>query len=254
MDLTSLFVIVASGFAGFVDSIVGGGGLILVPAMFAAFPTTPAATLFGTNKGAAVWGTAFASWQFARRVDMFWATILPACAAALIGSFVGAWAATVFPSGPLRKALPIVMLALLIYTLAKKELGQDQIRRFSPKAEMAIATVIGLTLGVYDGFFGPGTGSFLVFMFVRLLGFDFLHASAHAKLINTMTNASALALFALKGHVWWKLVLMMAVANVAGSYWGTRLALKHGSGFVRQMFIFVVTALILKTGYDAYVR
>jgi uncharacterized protein len=254
MDLTSLLVIVASGFAGFVDSIVGGGGLILIPAMFAAFPAASAATLFGTNKGAAVWGTAFASWQFARQVDMFWGTIIPACAAALVGAFVGAWAATIFPSGTLRKALPIVMLVLLIYTIAKKDLGQTQDRRFKPKAELVIASMIGLAMGVYDGFFGPGTGSFLVFMFVRLLGFDFLHASAHAKLINTMTNASALALFAWKGHVWWKLALTMAVANVIGSYIGTRLALKHGSGFVRQVFVVVVAALILKTGYDAYLK
>jgi hypothetical protein len=114
--------------------------------------------------------------------------------------------------------------------------------------------LIGLVIGFYDGFFGPGTGSFLVFLFVRLLGYDFLNASASAKLVNTATNLAALILFAAKGHVWWHFMLAMALANVAGSLLGTRLALKHGAGFVRGVFIVVVTALILKTGYDAFLR
>ena len=107
-------------------------------------------------------------------------------------------------------------------------------------------------IGFYDGFFGPGAGSFFVFAFVRLLGFDFLNASASAKLLNTATNFAALALFAPKGHVWWHVAAVMAVANVAGSLLGTRLALKHGAGFVRIAFIVVVSALILKTGWDAF--
>ena len=109
-------------------------------------------------------------------------------------------------------------------------------------------------IGWYDGFFGPGTGSFFIFLFVRLLGYDFLNASASAKLLNVATNLAAIALFAMKGHVWWKIGLVMAVANVAGSLIGTRLALKHGAGFVRGVFIVVVGALILKTGYDAFLR
>ena len=109
-------------------------------------------------------------------------------------------------------------------------------------------------IGFYDGFFGPGTGSFFVFLMVRVLGYDFLHASASAKLLNTATNLAALLLFTLKGHVWWHFALVMAVANVVGSLAGTHLALKHGTGFVRWVFIAVVSALILKTGYDAYLR
>jgi uncharacterized membrane protein YfcA len=125
-------------------------------------------------------------------------------------------------------------------------------------AVMAVANVfgslIGATVGFYDGFFGPGTGSFFVFLFVRLLGYDFLSASAGAKLLNTATNLAALALFAATGHVWWTVAAVMAVANIAGSLAGTRLALRHGSGFVRIVFIAVVGALILKTGYDGFVR
>lgn len=154
----------------------------------------------------------------------------------------------------LRKALPFVLLAVLLYTLAKKELGRDHTPRFHGLQEQLVAAGIGVVIGFYDGFFGPGTGSFLVFLFVRLLGYDFLSASAAAKLVNTATNVSALALFIAKGHIWWHFVLAMAVANVLGSLAGTRLALKHGTGFVRVVFLLVVSALICKTSWDAFWR
>ena len=249
-----LILTLASLLAGFVDSIVGGGGLIMVPALFAVFPTTQPATLFGLNKGASVWGTAVATVQYARRVDLRWAALLPAAAAGFAGSLGGAWLVTLMDGGFLRKGLPFLLLAVLAYTLAKKELGSTHAPRFTGAAETAAACNIGLVLGFYDGFFGPGTGSFFVFLFVRWLGYDFLNASASAKLLNTATNLAALALFAYKGHVWWHFALTMAIANVVGSVLGTRLALKHGSGFVRIVFIVVVSALILKTGFDAFMR
>lgn len=238
-------------FAGFVDAIVGGGGLILVPALFGVFPAAAPATLFGTNKGAAVWGTAWATVQFSRRVELRWAAMLPAAVAALGGSFTGAWAVTLVDPSGLRKALPLVLLAVLVYTLARKELGRHHAPRWRGKAEAAVASALGAVVGFYDGFFGPGTGSFFVFAFVRLLGYDFLSASASAKLLNTATNVAALTLFAFKGHVWWHIAAAMAVANVIGSLLGTRLALKHGAGFVRVVFLVVVSALIAKTGWDA---
>jgi uncharacterized membrane protein YfcA len=249
-----IVVSLASLLAGFVDSIVGGGGLILVPALFAVFPNTHPATLFGINKSASVWGTGIATVQYARRVDMRWAALLPAAAAGFIGSFAGAWTVTIISPGFLRKLLPFILLAVLAYTLAKKELGRHHTPHLSGRAEMLAAGAIGLTLGFYDGFFGPGTGSFFVFLFVRWLGYDFLNASASAKLLNTATNLAALILFAIKGHVWWHYALALAIANVVGSLLGTHMALKHGTGFVRVVFILVVTALILKTGYDAFFR
>lgn len=249
-----LIVAVASLLAGFVDAIVGGGGLILVPALFAIFPTTHPATLFGTNKGASVWGTAFATWQFSRRVEMRWAALLPAAGAGFVAAFAGAWLVTVVSPDFLRKVLPAVLLAVLVYTVLKKELGRHHTPHYSGAKEACAAAAIGAVTGFYDGFFGPGTGSFLVFLFVRLLGYDFLSASAAAKLINTATNVAALILFAAKGHIWWHFVVAMAVANVLGSLLGTRLAFKHGTGFVRVVFIGVVSALILKTGYDAFLR
>jgi len=238
-----VIVTLASLLAGFVDAIVGGGGLILLPA-----------TLFGTNKVASVWGTAAAAAQYAKRVDMRWKTLLPAAGAGFAGSLGGAWLVTMVSSSYLRKLLPFVLLLVLVYTLVKKDMGSTHAPRFQGYKETAVACCIGGVLGFYDGFFGPGTGSFFVFLFVRWLGYDFLNASASAKLLNTATNLSALALFAYKGHVWWHFALAMAVANVLGSLLGTRLALKHGSGFVRVVFIVVVSALILKTGFDAFLK
>ncbi|MEO7127295.1 MAG: TSUP family transporter [Rhodoferax sp.] len=252
MDL--MIVSLASLLAGFVDAIVGGGGLVLVPALFAVYPSAPPATLLGVNKSASVWGTSIAAWQFSRRVHMPWHALGPAAAAGFAGSLAGAWIVTLLAPDFLRRALPFILLAVLLYTLAKKELGRYHTPRFSGRREMLAACTVGLTLGFYDGFFGPGSGSFLVFVFVRWLGYDFLSASAAAKLINVATNVAALILFTLKGHVWWHFALALGTANVIGSLLGTRLALRHGAGFVRGVFIVVVSALILKTGYDAYLR
>lgn len=252
MDI--LFVTLASLLAGFVDAIVGGGGLVLLPALFAAYPSAHAATLFGTNKSASVWGTAFASVQYVRRVELSWRTMLPAMALSFAGSLAGAWLVTLISPDFLRKLLPAVLLGVLVYTLMKKELGRSHAPRFAGRQELLAAGTVGLLIGFYDGFFGPGTGSFFVFLFVRWLGYDFLHASAGAKLLNLSSNLSAILLFGLKGHVWWHLALPLALANVVGSLLGTRLALKHGAGFVRGVFIVVVLALILKTGYDAFLR
>ena len=252
LDLAT--VTLASLFAGFVDAVVGGGGLILVPALFSVFPNTAPATLFGTNKGAAVWGTAWATAQYAKRVTLSWHALLPAAGAALLGSFAGAWAVMQVSADGLRRALPFILLSVLLYTLARKDLGRTHQPQHRGRREAAWASGIGAVVGFYDGFFGPGTGSFFVFLFVRLLGYDFLHASASAKLLNTATNLSALAAFAWTGHVWWHVALVMAVANVAGSLLGTRLALRHGAGFVRGVFIVVVSLLIAKTGYDAFLR
>lgn len=249
-----MVVTLASLLAGFVDSIVGGGGLVLVPALFATFPTTPPATLFGTNKAASVWGTGIATVQYSRRVQMPWHALAPAAFAALAASLAGAWLVTLVSPEFLRKLLPVILVAVLAYTLARKQLGRQHTPQFHGYKEVLVASGIGTAIGFYDGFFGPGTGSFFVFLLVRVLGYDFLHASAGAKLLNTASNIAALILFAFKSHVWWHFALAMALANILGSLIGTHLALKHGTGFVRGMFILVVSALILKTSYDAWLR
>lgn len=247
-------VALASLMAGCVDAIVGGGGLLLVPALFATFPAAHPATLFGVNKSASIWGTAIASVQYARRVRLRWISLIPAALAGFAGASAGAWTVTVISLDFLRRMLPWVLLAVLVYTLQRRDLGWDHAPRFHGRAEAVVAALIGAVVGFYDGFFGPGTGSFLIFLFVRGLGYDFLHASACAKLVNTATNLSALLLFAAKGHVWWQYALVLAMANVAGSLIGTHLALRHGSRFIRRAFVLVVGVLILKTAYDAFLR
>ena len=233
---------------------MGGGGLILLPALFAAYPSAPPATLLGSNQSASIWGTAMSTWQYGRKVQLPWRAMMPAALVGAMGSFLGAWAVTQISPDFLRKLLPLVLAGVLAYTLARKDMGRTHAPRYKGRTETAAACGIGLVIGIYDGFFGPGTGSFFVFLFVRLMGYDFLNASASAKLLNTTTNAGALLLFALKGHVWWHYGLLMAVANVAGSILGARVALRHGAGFVRKVFIGVVGALILRTGYDAFLR
>lgn len=250
-----LIAALASCLAGFIDAIVGGGGLVLTPALFALFPHAHPATLFGTNKGAAVAGTAMAAVRYNRMVQLPWQVILPAALASFLAALCGAWLVTQLSPQFLRKALPFVLVLVLLYTLAKKDLGQHhRPHLLQGRTALWTACAIGAGVGLYDGFFGPGTGSFFVFLLVRLLGYDFLHASAGAKLLNTASNLAALLLFGISGHVWWHFVVVMALTNMLGSWAGTHLALKHGSGFVRHMFIGVVSLLIMKTAYDAFAR
>lgn len=250
--METLLIAFASFFAGMIDAIVGGGGLILVPALFATYPTTSPATLLGTNKCASVWGTSLAAYQYSKRIQLAWQALLPAALFALIGSFIGAWSLTQIDPAFIRKLMPLILLLVLIYTLIKKDLGTHHAPHPNKHRERLIACLIGAVVGWYDGFFGPGTGSFFIILFVRFLGYDFLNASASAKLLNVTTNVAAILLFALKGHVWWQIGLIMAVANMAGSYIGSHLALKHGARFVRWVFVVVVSLLIIKTGLTAF--
>jgi uncharacterized membrane protein YfcA len=173
-------------------------------------------------------------------------------AAAMVGGLLGAWLATQVPAQRFRMALPVVLALVWAYTLWRKDMGHEHAPHWSHRQEAALATLLGGTVGFYDGLFGPGTGSFFVFALVRGLGWDFLHASAAAKRLNFATNLASLAWFIPHGHVAWALSLPMAVANVAGSTVGTHLALKHGTRFVRTVFLCVVGALILKTAWDAW--
>ena len=239
-------------FAGLVDAVAGGGGLIQVPALFAAYPETSPATLLATNKVSAVGGTVNAARRYLRHVSLPWSVVLPAVIAGFVGSLFGANAVSTFPAEPLRKALPFVLLFLLFYTWFQPGLGRSHEPGKLALLDQFKAVVMGLTIGFYDGFFGPGTGSFLLFGFVRFFGFDFLHASAATKLVNVATNLAAILLLASIGQINWLLGLAMMVANVAGSQFGSRLAIRHGSGFVRKAFLLVVSALILKSAWNAF--
>ncbi|MES2074128.1 MAG: TSUP family transporter [Pseudomonadota bacterium] len=245
---------VAAFGAGLVDAVVGGGGLIQIPALFSVFPNMAPATLIGTNKLASIFGTSVAAVSYARRVRIAWSTAAPAAVAALVFAFLGAFVVTRVSPDFMRALLPVVLVAVAVYTFAKKDFGSVHAPMHSGRREQLLALLIGSAIGFYDGFFGPGTGSFLVFLFVRVFGFDFLGASAVAKVVNVACNFSALIWFGYSGHLVWQLGLTMAICQIAGSVIGSRLAMKHGSGFVRKLFLLVVSILIVKTGYDAWLR
>ena len=251
-DLFLLFT--AAFFAGLLDAMVGGGGLIQVPALFSILPNTAAATLFGTNKVAGIFGTGVAAAGYARRVKVQWNAAAPAAMAAFICAFIGAYVVTKVPSDFLRKLLPLILLSVLVYTWRRKDLGQIHAPLHGGFGEQWLAVLVGAGIGFYDGFFGPGTGSFLVFLFVRVFGFDFLGASAASKIVNVACNCAALLWFGYSGHVLWQLGVSMAAFNILGSLVGTRLAVRHGSSLIRRVFLFVVLALILKTAYDGFIR
>lgn len=240
--------------AGLVDAVVGGGGLIQIPALFSLLPREMPATILGTNKFASIFGTASAAASYMRRVRVAWSTAAPAAIAAFALSFAGAWTVTRVPADAIRLLLPVILLAVAIYTFMKKDLGAVHAPLHSGWTERLWAIGLGAAIGFYDGFFGPGTGSFLLFLFVRFFGFDFLSASAAAKIVNVACNFSALLWFGYSGHLLWQLGLLMAMFQIAGSLVGTRLALRYGSGFVRKLFLGVVSLLIIKTTVDAFSR
>jgi uncharacterized membrane protein YfcA len=242
----------AAFLAGLVDAVVGGGGLIQIPVLFSLFSQEVPATLLGTSKLAGIFGTGAAAVNYARKVRVAWSAAAPAAAAAFMLSFAGAWTVTRVPADFVRTLLPVILVAVAVYTFRKKDFGSTHAPVHSGSTERLVAVGMGACIGFYDGFFGPGTGSFLIFLFVRFFGFDFLSASAAAKVVNVACDFSALMWFGYSGHLLWQLGLLMAVCQVAGSLVGTRLAIKHGSVFVRKLFLAVVSLLILKTSYDAF--
>lgn len=234
--------------AGLVDAIAGGGGLIQVPALFAAFPGEAPATIFGTNKGSSIFGTANAAWRYLRQIAMPWRVALPTAAAAFVFSFVGAATVAWLPKDVVRPLILVLLIAVASYSALRRDFGA--VPDAMPVHSLPLALLVGAVLGFYDGFFGPGTGSFLVFAFVRWFGMDFLRASAAAKIVNGSTNLAALAYFGPAGSVLWPIALAMACFNVAGAYVGTHLAIRRGSTFVKWVFLVATVLLIAKFGYD----
>jgi uncharacterized protein len=250
-DPVWLTLLIAACFAGFIDAVAGGGGLIQVPALFAGLPRESPATLFGTNKVASIFGTLNAARRYVRAVEMPWKLVLPAASAAFLFSFVGAAVIAWLPKDVVRPLVLVLLVAVALYTWTKPDFGvSKRSPRIAAEHTLFVGLLVGAVMGFYDGFFGPGAGSFMIFAFVRLFGMDFLHASASAKILNAATNAGALFLFVPTGHVLWALGLGMAVCNIAGAQLGSKLAIKHGSEFVRVVFLVMTTLLIVKIGWD----
>lgn len=233
---------------------VGGGGLVQLPLLFSAYPHELPARLLGTSKLAGVFGTASAAWRFSRRVTIPWKFLTPGLLLAFAASLCGAITATRVPSDVFRPLVPVMLSVVLLYTVLRRDFGQIHAPRDLQRHHQIVAFVMIAAIGAYDGFFGPGTGSFFMFLFIRFFGFDFLNAAASARMLNIATNLSALLWFGVHGSVLWPLGLAMAVCNVAGAQLGTRVALRGGTQVMRYIFIAVVAVLIAKTGYDAFVR
>lgn len=246
------FLCAAAFLAGLIDAVVGGGGLIQIPALFSVLPQAMPATVFGTNKLASIFGTSSAALRYARRIDVPWRAALPAAIAAFFLSYLGAMTVSLLPREWLRPLVLVLLVAVTAYTYARKNLGAEDQRRAHGRRDMALAALLGGLIGFYDGFFGPGTGSFLIFIFVRFFGLDFLRASVSAKIVNAATNMAALLYFGASGHILWWHGAAMAGFNVAGSLVGSQLALRHGAAFVRRVFLVVASVMIIKFARDTF--
>ncbi len=253
-DSVLLVVLCALSFgAGFIDAVAGGGGLLLIPSLFLLLPagTAPAAVL-GTNKFAAFFGTVAATARYARTVAFERALVVPAALAAVPFSLLGARVVRLVDPALFRPLVLTLLVVVASYTFVKKDFGSMHAPRLAPATRRFLAAAVGVALGFYDGFFGPGTGSFLIFAFVGLFGCDFLTGSASAKTVNCVTNIPALIYFIITGNVLYAVALPMALCNVAGGLVGARLAILKGSAFVRLLFLGVVAAVVVKFGWDTF--
>lgn len=250
--ITLLSLVVLSFIAGFIDAVVGGGGLIQLPAVLINFPNMPLATVFGTNKIAGLSGTTVAAFQYSRKIKFNYKLLFTTGISAAIAALLGARLISNLDPSKLKPVILFTLVIIAIYTFIKKDLGSIQRKQLSVNKQFVYALLLGIIIGFYDGFIGPGTGSFLVLGFVVLLGFEFVTASAYAKVINCMTNLGALSVFISNGNYVLNLAILMAVSNVTGSIIGTRMSLKRGNEFVRIVFLFIVIIMIIRYGYDVY--
>ena len=253
--IISLVILAVLAFvAGFIDAVVGGGGLIQLPALLIQFPQTNLPTLFGTNKIAALSGTIIAAVQYAKKVKFNLVLLLIISLFAYLASGAGAKIVSLLDVQMLKPIILVILIAIAIYTIFKKDLGSIQLKQISLKKQMIYGSLIGIVVGFYDGFFGPGTGSFLVLGFVLFLGMDFMHASAYAKIVNCITNLSALVVFINQGNYLLNIAVLMGVSNILGSYLGSHMAIKKGNAFIRNIFIFIVMLMIIRYGYDVFIK
>ncbi|PZG22782.1 TSUP family transporter [Nonomuraea aridisoli] len=252
MPLEQILVLLAAAAgAGWVDAVVGGGGLLQLPAILVTgMPTVEA---MATNKFSSVFGTASAAVAYARSAKVDRRVALPGAALAVLSAGLGAWAAAAISAEVLRPAVMVVLVAVAVFVTLRPSMGAvpEPRLRTGPRVAAAVATA-GVGIAFYDGIMGPGTGTFLIIAFTTILGLDFVSASASAKIINVGTNLGALAVFGAQGHVHWALGLGMAVCNVAGAQFGARMALRRGAAFVRIVLLVVVVAMVIRLGWQQF--
>jgi len=249
---TALFLLAASFFAGFIDSIAGGGGLIQLPALLIGLPKSETAEVLGTNKLSSIFGTSTAAALYRKQIKPDPKVLLAMGLPALLGSAGGAMLASKIPTSSMRPMVLVLLIVVAVYTWFKPDLGKFENLRHLPKRRVQIAALAGVIIGFYDGIFGPGTGSFLMLILVASLGYAFITASAIAKVVNVATNVGAIFVFGINGAVIWQIGIIMGVANISGAVFGARLAIKGGSTLVRKVFLIVTVALIVKVGIATF--
>lgn len=237
---------------GLIDAAVGGGGLVLIPALLHALPQHSMATVFGTNKLAVLAGTTSAIFRFLHKITFAWRLLLPTMLSAFIFAYLGAMSVSYIPKQFMSYLVFFLLIVMAIYTFTKKDLGTVSSYLKTGRKEIALGVLFGGLIGFYDGIFGAGSGSFLVFLFIKVFGFDFLNASASAKVVNIGTFTAALLFFIPTGNVLWKIGAIVAVCNVLGALVGTFLALRFGSGFIRIFFLILLIFLIVRMGLNLF--
>lgn len=252
-NITLLLLCLAAFLAGFVDAVVGGGGLIQTPAGLILLPNLPVATVIGTLKIPALSGTASAAFQYLKKVKLDWKPLLLMMLLAMIFAFIGSQVLTMMHNDFMKPVLLVVLTFVAIYTYVKKNFGQHTVNTHSAKKKIAYSVLISMVIGFYDGFIGPGAGSFLVLAFITLMGVDFLHASANAKMVNIATNSGSIIFFLIKGSIIWSIAIPMAICNALGGRLGAKLAINKGNRFIRIFFLVVVIGTLVRFGYDIFV-
>jgi len=251
LDLILILCTVAF-FAGFVDSIVGGGGLIQTPLSLAFLPQHNVATIIGTLKIPAFTGTALATSQYLKKIKIQWKLFVIMALVAFVAAFLGSKLLTMVNNDFMKPLLFIILILLFLYTVLKKDFGQAQARKIEKKESIIKGILIAFAVGMYDGFIGPATGTFFIVAFVSLLRMDFLQASATAKLVNLATNFGSICLFLISGKILWAIAIPMAVCNGLGGFLGAKLAIAKGNTFIRYIFMFVILLSICRFGYEVF--
>lgn len=247
-----IFLCIVAFAAGFVDAIVGGGGLLQTPASIVILSPQSVVTAIATVKIPSFSGTAFAAVQYLKKVKLNPTLTAVMCTIAFFASFAGSQLLSVVSNEFMKPVLLVVLTAVAIYTYTKKDFGQHEVKQHSYQKQLVYAVFISLIIGFYDGFIGPGAGSFLILAFISLLGYDFLHASAQAKLVNLATNLGSIVLFTIKGKVIWMVALPMAACNALGGILGARMAISKGNRFIRIFFLVIVMLTLLRFAWDVF--
>ena len=251
LGLLCLFAFIA----GFIDAIAGGGGLIQLPAYFILMPQFTITQLLGSNKLGGFSGTFVAALKYLKNTKVNWKKIFPAMIVAAVSALAGARCVSYLDKERMAPFVVAILVIMLAYTMFNRQTGiVDKSESINSRKFQIILIIAAFLIGFYDGFFGPGAGSMLMFVFISLLRFDFLGAAAHTKVFNCITNIGALLFFIYNGDVVYHVAIPVAIFNVAGNYIGAHISIKRGSPFIKTVYLIVVLLLIARIFYQYFIK